>query len=200
MVKRYLSPGFLLIASGVTAITLSTFADSIGIGHPGFGLKQLSGLVIGFLMSMGGLLNVHTINTKIVARVLTVICVGGILYMGLRPGSFNPFKHGVLLDVSYVDLQDFAINTMGFVPLGFLLMLCFKNRRKDQRANLFKRAIIVVGVGGLISLFLETSQYYLILGRDSSLFDCISNTFGTLLGISVYLILREFAEVQQRNY
>lgn len=175
---------------GVTGLTLSALADMIGIGRPGFGLKQLTGSVIGFLMSVSGLLKVHPTSTRVWPRVLVLICMSGILYMGLKPRPFHSFKHGVLLDVSYVDLQDFAINTLGFVPFGFLLMLSFKNRREDQRANLFKQAAIVVGVGGLVSLFLETSQYYLVLGRDSSLFDCISNTLGTLLGIAVYLFLK----------
>jgi glycopeptide antibiotics resistance protein len=117
--------------------------------------------------------------------------VGGILYVGLKPNPFKYVQYEVLLDFNSFDWHDFAINTVGFIPLGYLLMLSFGNRQKDQRANLFGRAIIVAGAGGLISLFLEMSQYYLISGRQSSLFDLIFNTLGTLLGIALYIFMEQ---------
>ncbi len=55
----------LLIAVGLIVVTVSVFADSIGVGHPGFGLKQFSGLVIGVLLSMAGLLKVYLSINKI---------------------------------------------------------------------------------------------------------------------------------------
>ena len=54
MVKAYHNSGFLLIGIGVTGMILSTFADSIGLGGHGFGLMQLSGLVLGGLVSAEG--------------------------------------------------------------------------------------------------------------------------------------------------
>ena len=68
-------------------------------------------------------------------------------------------------------------------------MLSFGIRRIDRRdGTLVRRAITVTITGGLISLFLEVSQYYLILGRDSNLMDLIANTLGILLGIGLYLV------------
>ena len=189
MVKRYLDPAFFLIGIGAAGIILSAFADLIGVGHAGFGQKQLSGLVIGVLLSVAGLLKIYLSSTKIWTRVLGVIYLSGILCVGLMPYPFKCAQYKVLLDFNSFGWHDFAINTVGFIPLGYLLMLSFGNRQKDQGINLFKRTIIVAGVGSLISLFLEISQYYLISGRQSSLFDWISNTFGTLLGIAVYLVL-----------
>ena len=72
----------LLIVFGLSVVAVSIFADFIGVGHPGFGLKQSLGLVIGLLLSVAGLLKVHLTNTKILAR--------GIL--GKKPkSSFHPF-------------------------------------------------------------------------------------------------------------
>jgi len=181
----------LLIAFGLIVVAVSIFADFIGVGHPGFGLKQSLGLVIGLLLSVAGLLKVHLTNTKILARVLGVIYVSGILYVGLRPHSFKPSHYKVLLDVSGFIWRDFAMNTVGFIPLGCLLMLGFGNGQKHKRANLFKRTIIVSGVGGLISLLLEVSQYYLISGRHSSFIDLIANTIGILTGITMYLAMEQ---------
>ena len=133
-------------------------------------------------------MKVYFINTKILPRILGLIYVSGILFMGLWQNPFKCTQYKILLDVRAFSWQDFTINTMGFIPLGYLLMLSFGNPRKDQRSTLFKRAIIAAVVGVLISLFLEVSQYYLILGRHSSLFDCIANTLGTLAGIVIYLV------------
>ena len=181
----------LLIAVGLIVVTVSVFADSIGVGHPGFGLKQFSGLVIGVLLSMAGLLKVYLSINKIWARILGVIYLSGILYVGLSPRSCNYTQCKVLFDVSNFSWHDFSINTVGFIPLGYLLMLGFGNGQKHKRANLFKRTIIVSGVGGLISLLLEVSQYYLISGRHSSFIDLIANTIGTLTGIAMYLAVEQ---------
>ena len=109
--------------------------------------------------------------------------------MGLWPNTFKCIQYKELLGIKFFSWQDFIINIMGFIPLGYLLMLSFGNRQKDKRSTLFKRMIIAAVVGGVISLFLEVSQYYLISGRQSSLFDWIANTLGTLIGITIYLVI-----------
>lgn len=175
---------------------VSTFADSIGVGRPGFGIGQLSGLIIGALVTLAGLVKVLFRNSRILVRLLAGIYLGGIIYMGLRPYTFKSVRYKVLLDFNSFSWHDFTINTTGFIPLGYLFMLSFGNREKDRRSNLLYRAIMVAGFGSLVSLFLEMSQYYLISGRASSLFDWISNTFGTLLGIAAYRVLSTKSVVQ----
>ncbi len=191
MSKRDLSRGVLLIAAGVAGMLVSAFADLMGAGQPGFGMRQLSGFVIGGLVAAAGLVRVLFPGTRILVRLFAGMYVSGMLYVGLRPNPLNCSQDKILLDVSRFFQYDFAINTMGFIPLGYLLMLSFGNRQKDLRANLCKRALVAAGVGGMISLFLEFSQYFLIAGRDSNLMDLIANTLGTLLGIAIYLLVEQ---------
>ncbi|MFX0199475.1 MAG: VanZ family protein, partial [Candidatus Hodarchaeota archaeon] len=148
-----------------------------------------SGMIIGAIITTVGLVKVLFPDSLLLLRLLAGIYVTGIFYLGLKPNGFNHTQYRILMDSSNFCWYDAAINTVGFIPLGYFLMLSSGNRQKEQGTNLIKRAIIVAGVGVLISLFLEISQYYLIPGRESSLFDWISNTFGTLLGIAVYLVL-----------
>jgi len=191
MIRRYLDPGFFLIVIGASGMLVSAFADAMGLGRPGFGIGQLSGLVIGATITIAGVVNIIFHDARLFVRFLAGIYLCGIFYAGLRPHYCESAQHNVkvLLDFHNYGLRDFAINTVGFMPLGYLLMLSFRNQQKDQGTNLFKRTMIVAAIGGLISLSLEVSQYYLISGRASSLFDCISNTLGTLLGIAAYLVL-----------
>jgi glycopeptide antibiotics resistance protein len=191
LMKRCWDWGFLLIAVGATAIVVSGFADSISVGRPGFGVEQLSGLVIGVLVVAAGVVKVLFANSSTLARILTGIYLSGILFVGLRANPFKYTQYKILLDVNSFDLHAFAINTAGFIPLWYLLILSFGNRQKDQRTNMFKRATIAVGGGSLISLFLEVSQYYLISGRHSSLFDWIFNAFGTIMGIALYILVEQ---------
>jgi hypothetical protein len=47
---------YILIGVGVCVVLLSGFADSLGLGrHPGFGLFQTIGVVIGALVILAGL-------------------------------------------------------------------------------------------------------------------------------------------------
>lgn len=179
--------GVLLIAVGVAGMLVSAFADWIGVGHSGFGLEQLSGLVIGALVTVAGLVKVFFTNTRIFVRVLAGIYVSGILYVGLMPNAFKCRQYKVFMNVGSLDWHDLAVNTMGFIPLGYLLMLSWGNRKNNQRAHLFPRAIAVALVGSLISFFLEFSQYFSIPGRDSNLMDLIANILGTLVGIFIYI-------------
>ena len=168
-------------------ILVSAFADSIGFGRPGFGLEQLSGLVIGAIITTAGLVKVLFHDARILVRFLAGIYLSGVLYVGLRPDPSESNRYKALLDFNSFSWNDFAVNTLGFIPLGYLLMLSFESRQKYHKTNLFKQTTIVAAVGGLMSLFLEVTQYYLISGRESSLLDWISNILGTIAGIVLYL-------------
>ena len=189
MISTDFGPGIFLIGVGVAGMATSAFADLIGIGRPPFGLEQLSGLVIGAFVIMAGLVRTLSVDTRKLARVLGWIYVAGVFYVGLRPNPLIPNQYKILLRVSGFNWYDITINTLGFILLGYLFMLSFGIRRIDRRdGTLVRRAITVAITGGLISLFLEVSQYYLILGRDSNLMDLIANTLGILLGIGLYLV------------
>jgi len=190
--RRCPNPGVFLIGVGLVGIATSAFADSVGIGHPGFGLDQLVGLVIGAFVSVVGLGKVLFLDTQKLARVLAALYVAGIFYLGLRPFPLETGPHGMLLSVGDFHWRDFMINTVGFIFLGYLLMLSLRIRQALPREfPLVRRAIAVTVAGGVISLFLEVSQHYLISGRYSSLIDLIANVFGTLVGIAVYAVLEQ---------
>jgi uncharacterized RDD family membrane protein YckC len=46
--------GIVLLAVGVVLLIVSLAADSIGIGLPGFGLKQITGSIVGVIIAVVG--------------------------------------------------------------------------------------------------------------------------------------------------
>ncbi len=150
------------------------------------------------MLSVCGAFKVHLKMPRILARVLSFIYMSGVLYMGLRPNPCERYLYKVLLTGNF-GWHDFAINTVGFLPLGYLLMISFENWQKDRRAGIFKRAVVICGLGILVSLFLEVSQYYLIPGRQSSFMDLAANTIGTLAGIAIYLFIGQQRTHRQRT-
>ena len=178
-----------LIALGMMGILVSVFADSMGLGRPGFGLNQMSGLVISVLIAAVGMVKVLFVQNRTLLQVLTWVYIIGILFAGLMPFSFNHNHNSVLLGLNIFSLRDFAVNLVGFVPLGYLLMMSFGNPKGEARGDLFMRAIVVSGVGCLISLFLEVSQYYFITGRHSSFWDLMANTVGALVGVALFVFM-----------
>lgn len=79
-------------------------------------------------------------------------------------------------------IKDIAINVFGFIPLGFLLLLWF---RGTQRWNRRYSYLVVILIGGLISLGIEMAQAFIPV-RVSSLADLLCNLAGTVLGIMAF--------------
>jgi hypothetical protein len=52
--------GSVLVLVGVLLVIISVLADSIGIGVPGFGWKQLVGLVVGVVLAATGIVSLRS--------------------------------------------------------------------------------------------------------------------------------------------
>jgi hypothetical protein len=81
---------------------------------------------------------------------------------------------------------DAIVNTAGFVPLGFLLVMASDEvSRKSARRVL----ITAVSIAAVLSLSIELLQVYLP-SRDSSLSDLLTNILGAGMGASFAVALR----------
>ena len=76
------------------------------------------------------------------------------------------------------DLDDIAINILGFMPFGFIV---FKYRRLAKPDGRIRNVVWAVCAGATISLAIELTQVWLP-NRDSSATDLLCNTLGTFLG------------------
>ena len=187
MKKGFFDSGYLMVVAGLTATVIAIFADTFGIGFPGFGLDQLAGVILALFALSAGLLELYVANKTKVARVLAGIYVSGILFMGLIPKHFDDSQVQLFWDAQTIFSRDFFINTIGFILIGYLFMLSVGTKETDNGVgHLFKRALLVVAAGGVLSLFLEIAQYFLITGRVASSADVVANTFGTMLGVFLY--------------
>lgn len=81
-------------------------------------------------------------------------------------------------------LKDVVINIAGFVPLGFLLFALLLGR---ETASRYRAYILVLLIGGGISLSIEFAQSYLPM-RHSSSTDLIFNTLGTAMGVALFRV------------
>lgn len=79
-------------------------------------------------------------------------------------------------DVSYF-IINFLGNIIMFIPVGLLVPIIWKI--KDRK---------VILTGFLISLFIEITQ--ILLPRGTDIDDLILNTFGTILGLILYKIIK----------
>ena len=98
----------------------------------------------------------------------------------LRKPAHLVFRKHVLgiPDSQSFSLLDLILNVLGFVPLGFLVVLRLSNPKLLPAWSCLLLAV-VVGFG--LSLAIELTQVWLP-GRDSSLSDLIANTVGTAIG------------------
>jgi hypothetical protein len=99
-----------------------------------------------------------------------------------------PERYGVLrkrvleLDaIKMSDLDDIAINILGFMPFGFIVYTYRRLAKPDGRAW---NVVWAICVGAAISLAIELTQAWLPT-RTSSINDIFSNTLGTFLGALV---------------
>ncbi len=88
-------------------------------------------------------------------------------------GTEFPDHFDVCIVCGQYGAADFVLNVMLFVPLGFGLRLAGVRRRWAWLA------------GALLTITIETLQYYVVPGRDSGLNDLISNSTGAALGIAL---------------
>jgi VanZ family protein len=80
-----------------------------------------------------------------------------------------------------LNVSDVAVNVLGFVPFGGLLVIYLKNSRAWSNR---KAIILAILLGFVVSLVIEVLQVFLPT-RDSSLLDLINNTLGTGIGGAV---------------
>ena len=81
-----------------------------------------------------------------------------------------------------VDYQDVVLNFLGFIPFGFILTAALI--RFDNIIGKHSQLMAVV-FGFLLSLTIESIQSWMP-ARDSSMLDLVLNTFGTLVGATIY--------------
>jgi|SRR5579875_703153 len=126
-----------------------------------------------------------------VAGFLALGALVGILLLTLTPNGSEQYQLSIIpfagnsASLPHGDVSSFLINTAGnvvlFMPLGMFVPLALPGFRRLGKITLF---------GGLLSLGIETAQYFLPFGRFASTTDLILNTTGTALG---YVMLRVLA-------
>jgi VanZ family protein len=90
--------------------------------------------------------------------------------------------------IQAASLRDMGINIIGFIPIGYLLLVTIYSTKSSWISSWRLIYLVVVG-GTAISLINEILQAYLAT-RNSSLSDLIFNSFGTGLGVIFAVIFK----------
>lgn len=149
----------------------------------------LAGITIALVLIASNLLYLapEQLRERLALGLLGVY-TAGILFMGLRPRagrSYLRWHHNELLALSGTSTYDVVMNIVGFMPLGFLLVVWLAESGRVREA--LRSLVFSTLACGLLSLAIETTQY-LIAGRASSLVDVAMNALGALLG-ATYAVL-----------
>ena len=103
------------------------------------------------------------------------------------PDKFKILKKSYLklsrnaLELNGSSLRDMRVNILGFIPLGYLLIVTIYSTKSSWSSS-WRLIFLAIFGGTVVSLFIEILQTYLPT-RNSSLSDLIFNTFGTALGV-----------------
>jgi VanZ family protein len=100
------------------------------------------------------------------------LSLAAIGWLTLRPAhaSASPLDSHLCLICGELAGVDIVLNVLLFVPLGVGLNLCGLS---------FWKAVLLCGA---LSLSIETTQAFVVPGRDSTLSDVLTNTFGGAIG------------------
>ena len=186
MKKNTLSQsGIVLSATGLSIMLLGVAADSLHFGSHGFGLRQLSVVVVGGIVMLSGLRKLFFPSQTELDGVFLATYFLGLLFIGTEPRSFEISAKNHFLTVGAVSLnKDFVLNLLGFLPFGYLMVSYLLDNSRLRKMSAVA-VTLVAGTG--ISLSLEMIQYF-IPGRASSLSDWLLNSLGTFLGVCFYLL------------
>ena len=118
-------------------------------------------------------------------RYLAIAYFGAVVHASLYPfvGWRAPVDHPAAFVLAnwpyYVTYSDLILNTLAYLPAGFLLALIFMQRMPRAAA-----AFAAISCSALFSLLIELLQAYLPARIPSNL-DLITNTSGAILGAAV---------------
>lgn len=183
----------LLIFSGAFGVLFTTAYDLFSPGPAEFGRKQFMGFIVSVFLLLKGLRNTFHSKRRLLDTIMFCIYLIGMFYLVLMPHSYShnpvsmahPYFHNPdkgLLEITAFLPGDFGINILGFFPLGYLLLALFP----PDEEQCFRRCLVVVLSGLVLSLFIEVAQYY-IPGRTSSMNDLVANGIGGVVGALYYL-------------
>ena len=102
------------------------------------------------------------------------------------PAIFNPPGKSLLVSLrnfiewGHMDYTDFFLNTLLFLPFGFLLRLLLEKYTKRYYLSFF----ITIITGLFLTITIETLQSFLPI-RYTSIIDVLSNTLGTIIGAMI---------------
>jgi len=189
-VMRFKLFEILMILSGLLIVLMSLLMDLFYSGSPGIGFEQLAGIVVGSIVILIGTRRLLFPNKHNWEILLFGVYLGGIFIVGLRPSEAMLDYHSSLLGMNSLSKRDLVVNVAGFVPLGFLAMTAVEAKFAGHKKTFYHIALaIIFGIG--VSVTLEILQYYWIPGRYSSLYDLLTNTAGTIIGVLAYLFIHK---------
>jgi hypothetical protein len=190
--KQFSVFSFFLLFIGISGMVFSLTFDFFKASIPNFGLNQLAGFVVSTLIALAGLRKIELLRARIWDGLLLLVYLAGILFMGLKPENHGFDRpDGMLLDLRFY-FSDAAVNILGFIPLGYLMISYFLSNDRIQKKVPAISLTIAACIG--ISLFIELSQYY-IPGRASSLLDLLFNGLGAFCGIIYCLLEKRLSRV-----
>ncbi len=171
------------IVLGLAGLIWTLTFDLFKPGPAEFGQTQLMGFIVSLMILLAGLRNLFRSRARLLDTIILWVYLGGMLYLVLMPKYFTFLPDKQLLQITEFLPRDFAINILGFIPFGYLLM----SRSRPQETASFGRYMAVALYGLLLSLLIEVVQYY-IPGRTSAINDIVANGLGGIVGVLVFYI------------
>jgi hypothetical protein len=185
--ERYSIFGIFHLLIGVSGMIFTLIFDFYKSSVPSFGISQLAGFVVSSVIAIAGLRKILLLRAKIWDGLLLLVYLSGIFFMGLRSTGHRFNESRGMLQNSGFSFSDAAINILGFIPLGYLMISYFLSNDSTQKKIPVVCLTLAICIG--ISLLIELSQYY-VPGRSSSLLDLLFNGLGAFIGI-IYCLLEQ---------
>jgi hypothetical protein len=190
---RFLAFGYILQFIGLVIIASSMMIDVMIPGTLGYGKMQFAITIVGIVVILMGLGETVVQKSMILTRMLLIVYVEGILFMGLGTEIFKVDPSQPILSLKAFSIKDLLINIFGFLPFGYLVVSnILTSADKNWKHSNFKISVLTLVAGISLSFLIETSQHFFISGRFSSIFDIIGNSIGTIAGICLYYLARKW--------
>jgi len=184
--KKYIqgySP--IIVGIGLSGMVLSGTFDFIRNNEFNFGMNQMAGFVVSAIVMLSGLRRLPFMGMHQWHGFLLALYLAGTFFIGLKTRDQRHSPSQWPLDDMGVFFGDVAINFLGFVPLGYLMISYLFAGKSAGKTYL--KLFLAVALCLTTSLFIELTQYFLP-GRTSSLIDLFFNVFGAIFGIVYGLI------------